>query len=131
MIYIKRTRAVYARLYTLILIEVRGSEMAKVRPKVRPIKPGEVVSKKKEGFPDAVFEAFNELLAEKYDGDSAWFEQKEVVARMVKKGLKRNAIFDKGWLDIEEVYESAGWKVSYDKPGYNESYEENFTFEKK
>ena len=122
MIHIKRTRAVYARLYTLILIEVRRSEMAKVRP----IKPGEVVSKKKEGFPDAVLEAFNELLAEKYDGDSAWFEQKEVVARMVKKGLKRNAIFDKGWLDIEEVYESAGWKVSYD-----ESYEENFTFEKK
>ncbi len=99
--------------------------------KVRPIKPREVAAQKKQSFPDAALESFNELIVEKYDGDSAKIEQKEVVARMVRKGLKRNAIFDNCWLDVEEMYESAGWKVDYDKPGYNESYEASFTFERK
>lgn len=29
---------------------------------------------------------------------------------------------------LDAVYEKAGWKVSYDKPGYNESYDPYFKF---
>jgi len=47
---------------------------------------------------------------------------------MVKKGLNRAEIFDKGWLNVEEVYRAAGWAVEYDKPGFNESYSATFTF---
>ena len=47
---------------------------------------------------------------------------------VVAKALKRKEIYDKNWLDVEDVYESAGWKVEYDKPGYNENYEPTFTF---
>lgn len=45
--------------------------------------------------------------------------------------VKRQEIFDNGWLDIETVYEDSGWSVEYDKPGYNESYEASWTFKPK
>jgi hypothetical protein len=50
------------------------------------------------------------------------------VALLVKKGLKKQQIFDDNLLDVEEVYEKAGWKVEYDKPAFNESYPATFTF---
>lgn len=96
--------------------------------KVRPIRPSEVVRKKRDDFPDIVFEAFNELIAQKLSGRIATIEQAEVVALMVAKGLREGDIFDKGWLDIEDVYYDAGWQVEFDKPGYNESYPATFTF---
>ena len=30
--------------------------------------------------------------------------------------------------DVEDIYEKAGWDVTYDTPGYNETYEPKFTF---
>ena len=96
--------------------------------RVLPIKPGEVVKQKKESFPDEVFEAFNELIGEKFSGYCAQFKQDSVVVRMVQKGLSRADIFDKGWLDVEDVYRTHGWDVEYDSPGYNESYSATFKF---
>jgi len=96
--------------------------------KVKPIKPGEVAKKKEHDFPDTVFEAFNEMIAENYSGRTATFRQEDVVALMVKKGLGRTDIYKKGWLDIEDIYDKAGWEVDYDRPGYNETYETTFTF---
>jgi hypothetical protein len=96
--------------------------------KVRPIKPNQVAKQKKADFPDAVFEAFNELIAEDFAGKTARVGQKEVVELMAKKGLNRNEIYKKGWLNIEETYEKAGWEVDYDRPGYNETYPAAFTF---
>jgi hypothetical protein len=96
--------------------------------KVKPIKPGEVAKKKQDDFPDAAFEAFNEMIAEHYYGKVATFKQKDVEDLMVKKGLGRNDIYKKGWMDIEDVYTKAGWDVDYDRPGYNETYDATFTF---
>lgn len=96
--------------------------------KVRPIKPSEVVAKKKKDIPNEVFEAFNELITQNFDGHSATIKQDEVVALIVKKGLKRNAIFNNHWLDVEDVYRAGGWNVVYDKPGFNENYEAFFEF---
>jgi len=96
--------------------------------KVRPIKPCEVAKGKKMVFPDEVLESFNELISQRFSGDSATIQQKDVVKLMIKKGLARKEIFANGWLDVEEVYRSVGWKVEYDKPGYNEAYDANFTF---
>ena len=84
--------------------------------KVKPIKPGEIGKKKEANIPDVVFEVFNELLTKNYSGRSATIRQEVVVKLLVEKGLKRNEIFDRGWLDIENVYRKAGWKVIYDKP---------------
>ena len=42
--------------------------------------------------------------------------------------LTKAKIFSEGYLNVEEVYREQGWVVSYDKPGYNESYDANFKF---
>jgi len=96
--------------------------------KVRPIKPSEVAKGKKAVFPDEVLEAFNELITKNFWGGSATIKQEDVVRLMVKKGLTPKAIDENHWLDVEEVYEDAGWDVEYDKPGYNESYAATFKF---
>jgi len=95
---------------------------------VSPIKPNEIAGRKEETFPDAVLESFNQLIAEKFSGNSATIEQDDVLKLMVDKGLDRDEIFRRGWLDVEDVYRAAGWHVEYDKPGYNETYPATFTF---
>lgn len=99
--------------------------------KVRPIKPEDIAAEKERTFPDAVLKSFNELIVQNWDGSSATIIQDEVVALMVKKGLKLEEIFGKGWLDVEGVYRSVGWSVEYDKPGYNEFYPATFMFKRK
>ena len=54
-----------------------------------------------------------------------------MVELIVAKGIKKGDIFTNNWLDIEPLYEDIGWKVTYDKPGFNETYEATFTFDKK
>jgi hypothetical protein len=95
---------------------------------VKPISPSEISEKKVLSFPDAVLESFNELIVQNYSHGQATFYQDEVVKLMVSKGLKRGEIFDKHYLDVEQIYEAEGWKVVFDNPGYNESYAANFTF---
>ena len=52
--------------------------------KIKPIKPEELTKKKEDFIPDKVIEVFNELIAEKWDGESSFFYQKEVVKRILK-----------------------------------------------
>lgn len=99
---------------------------------VAPITPDEVVQKKKENFPEKVIEAVNEIIAEHWNGHSATFTQKHAAARIANKmGVETDTVYKRQWLDFEEIYREAGWKVEYDKPGYNESYEATFAFTKK
>jgi hypothetical protein len=102
---------------------------------VKPIKPSEVQGKKNETIPDVVIDAFNRLIIEGLNasGTSSTVRQDEAVA-LIKKSdpkLTNSVLVDKGWLDIEDLYRRAGWEVSYDKPGYNESYPATFKFSKK
>lgn len=99
--------------------------------KVRPIKPEDIAIEKERTFPDVVFGSFNELITQKWNGNYAIFQQDDVIALMVEKGLKREEIFDKDWLNVEDVYESVGWRVEYDRPAYNESYPTTLTFTRK
>ena len=100
---------------------------------VKPITPGEVTQKKAESLPPEVLEAFNELIAENWDGRESTFKLSEAVARIRKKVTvpKGESPGDKGWLDIEDIYRKAGWKVEYDQPAYNETYPATYTFSKK
>ena len=99
--------------------------------KVHPIKPSEITPKKGKFFPNAVLESFNELITKMWNGKSATIKQEDVVKLMVQKGLASSEIFNKGWLDVEDMYERAGWSVEYDKPSYKESYPATFTFKQK
>lgn len=98
---------------------------------VKPISPDEVVQKKKTSFPDFVLEAFNELITKNFHGNSATIKQDDVVDLIVSKSsMDRQSIFDAHYLDVEDVYRDAGWKVKYDKPAYCETYAATFTFSK-
>ena len=49
----------------------------------------------------------------------------------IKEEITSKTIYDNNWLDIEDIFREAGWKVTYDKPAYNESYDAYFKFEGK
>ena len=102
---------------------------------VKPITPKEVVGKKQKALPDEVIEAFNELIAENWNGSDASFLQKKVIKKIQQKVgagvVSGQDICDKGWLDVESVFKKAGWNVEYDGPGFNETYAASFTFKKK
>ncbi len=93
-----------------------------------PIKPEDVGAAKLKHLPPEVIESFNELIARNFSSGSATVLQKDVVSSLVCKGFKSEDIFENHWLDVEEIFEKNGWKVSYDKPGYNESYDASFMF---
>lgn len=107
---------------------------------IEPIKPIDVISARKTFLPENVIESFNEMITKHFTGDSAKFRQAEVVELILSKMNKdcengavlvsAQEIYDNKWLNVEDVYESAGWKVDYDKPGYNESYGPTFEFKK-
>lgn len=99
-------------------------------PKGRPIRPGEVALLSQQVIPPEVFDAFNELIAKGWDGVSATVVQGDAVVLACKNlGIVREA-FDSKWLNVESAYARHGWKVVYDKPGYNESYPATFTFKR-
>ncbi len=101
-----------------------------------PIRPREVARAKAASIPEEVFEAFNELIAQGWNGRFANVRQKDAADRAVLKmkardpSATRAALYDNGWMDVEDAYRKAGWKVEYDKPGYCEDYDAFFRFSK-
>ena len=55
-----------------------------------------------------------------------------IVITTVNRLLKApDKVFEIEWLDFEDIYRRAGWKVTYNKAGLGEEcYEANFTFTK-
>ncbi len=99
----------------------------------KPISPDDVALLKTTQIPGEVFAAFNECIARHIRNGSANFTQDEVLAE-VRKRLPEEQhahICQRGWMDVEQSYEALGWSVSYDKPGYNETYAATFTFAKR
>lgn len=94
-----------------------------------PITPHEAAQARESTIPDVVFEVFNAILSTRFAGSgSVTIRQKEVTEALTAKGLDLAEVFAKGWLDVEPLYEKAGWRVVYDKPGYCETYEPSWEF---
>lgn len=107
---------------------------------VEPITPDEIGKHKKKHIPNEVIQAFNSLIAKKWNGKSAKVKQDEVIKEICSIFQQatdaaivdtRNKIFAENWLNVEDIYEDAGWKVTYDKPAYCETYDAYFEFRKK
>lgn len=94
-----------------------------------PIRPDHVAQLQQDRIPPFVFDAFNELIAENYTGGSAHVGEDEVMRRIREKA--DGAKIDPRWLDVEASFERSGWRVEFDRPGYNESYPAVYTFTKK
>jgi len=101
---------------------------------IKPMKPEEVLDRKIETIPDAMFEAVNAMIALKWNGSSATFRQDDLLLKYFEISKKtddrdtRDKLFANHQVDFEDAYRREGWKVVYDKPAYNESYEPTFCF---
>lgn len=99
---------------------------------VEPVRPCDMV----QVIPEWVIEGANECIKKNWvelNGKSV-FTQNDLLKCIMKyapKGMSRQVIFDRHWLDIEPVYRKAGWHVEYDAPSYYETYEATFTFKSK
>ena len=104
---------------------------------MKPITPKKVEQIRIHEMPEAIIQATNELIVRKWNGSSATIKIKEIVDQYFrvsgeeKTAKARQELFDNHYLDIEPAYIEAGWKVKYDGPGYNESYDAYFVFSKK
>ena len=119
----------------------------------KPITPAEAASHKAIVLPDFVIEAFNHMIALSLCNGRAEFKQKDVEKLIVDKALLNyhtvpgyepqpgektpsrasieRLMINQHWLDVEDLYRSVGWRVTYDKPGYNETYDATFTFSRR
>lgn len=99
-----------------------------------PITPKQAREAWETSIPDEVFEVFNTIISEKYNSNGFTILQSLVVDQLLLKMphvKDSQEFFDKHWLDIEPMYRKAGWDVTYDKPGYNETYEASWEFKPK
>jgi hypothetical protein len=105
-----------------------------------PIKPEDVVELKEKHIPEEVFTAFNNLIAKHFDGRSSRITANSVMSELLinppkevvemEPACRRKYIFENRYLDVEDIYRNAGWKVEYDGPGYSETYDAYFVFTK-
>jgi hypothetical protein len=97
----------------------------------RPIRPEEAAARKLAQVPDEVIDIFNALIEQSWDGHSARVDQKDVITAIMRSGAVKFAqeIFSRHLLEVEPIYTAAGWIVSYEKPGYNETGATYFIFE--
>jgi len=99
-----------------------------------PITPQEAAGKKRDLLPEFVLEAFNDLIALKWDGRNSSFTQDEVIERIIAKAnpadTKRfqEKMFNEGWLDVAGIYQLAGWIVTFDRATYGENYSSFYVF---
>lgn len=88
-----------------------------------PISPKQAASRP--AIPTFVFEAVNSFLT----GGAVTFTMNALINRMVfPPEFERHDLFARNWLDFEPAYRAKGWRVEFDKPGYCETYEANWTF---
>jgi len=99
---------------------------------VKPVSPSEALDLKVDTTPDFVFEAWNRVIVRNLKDGVSKFFQSELIFEILDCSndgeLTSFNVTDRGWLDMEPVFRRLGWKVVYDKPGYNEIYEPFFEF---
>lgn len=101
---------------------------------IKAISPDEIIQNLDKIIPPAIFEAVNQLLMEKYRGTGqVIIKQKDIIEKAISidETLTSSIIFEKKYMDFEDMYRKSGWLVSYDKPAYDENYDAYFVFNKK
>ena len=98
----------------------------------KPITPTEARTKQVESIPDFIIEIFNTKIVQNLDSNNrSTITQKEIMTAIMNHSecdFIRQKVFDRGWLDIEPLYRTQGWNVTFDKPAYCETYEASWTF---
>lgn len=97
-----------------------------------PISSDQAEKDASDAFPDEVIECFNQLIVGNLRNGQAVILQK-VAARLIaqRMHIPEHEVYQRGYLDVEDMFRAAGWSVEYDKPGYCETYEAFFKFKRK
>ena len=96
-----------------------------------PVSPDQVQELKNYTIPREVIDIFNELIIKNWDGSASRIYQNDIVSAIIcstKTNITEERIFAEHFLDIESLFIEAGWKVTYNKPAYNETYPAYFIF---
>ena len=107
--------------------------MESTRNKIKPITPEELSTYQLEEFiPDFVIQGVNNAI-KKYSFGEKKFDIKQSliideIMKVSSEGFQKNELFEKHYLDFEQLFRKHGWVICYDKPAYNESYQAFFTF---
>lgn len=97
----------------------------------KPISPDEIDDARVKTLPPEVFQVFNDLIVNKWNGFSATVLQKDAALAISQAMcITSDEVFERGLLNVEHAYREQGWDVVYDKPGFNESYSATFVFKK-
>lgn len=94
---------------------------------VKPITPQEASNEAK--IPDFVIIGINNAIKNNFIKSGFRITQDEIISEIQKiSDTERNTIFDKHWLDIEELYKDYGWIVTYESPDRDENFKPYFQF---
>ena len=104
---------------------------------MKPIKPNEIKKQQLENIDPEMIQAVNELLMKEFESYSCSLSQQDIIAKyfelknLENTTINRKIMFDRKQLNFEPLLEKEGWNVTYDRPGYNETYEASFKFKDK
>lgn len=99
----------------------------------KALSPEEAIERFKSEIPEEVLECWNNLIVKNMTMQNGktvsvfkLSELKQNICVAMKSGSE--TVKERGWLDLEDVFREKGWKVEFDKPAYNETYEPVFRF---
>lgn len=99
---------------------------------IKPIPPEQAHTDFKSTLDPLMIQAVNNLLVLKGYAKYITLKQKDIISEYERlhheKRTKPLNVFKTNQLEFEGIFRDAGWQVTYDKPGYNESYEPTFEF---
>ncbi|MCK9416749.1 hypothetical protein M0Q97_08850 [Candidatus Dojkabacteria bacterium] len=90
---------------------------------IKPITPEEARNEAKSTIPEFVIIGINNAIKNNYIKSGFTIKQKDIMVEIMKVApfdCSSEEIYKNHWMDFEDLYRNVGWKVSYDKPGYNE-----------
>lgn len=98
---------------------------------IRPLTPSEVQDRQKQEADPILIQAVNNLLIETLNSSGkcaefSWSSLKRAVDKLDKDRIPTGPELGRVWL----AFRDAGWAVEVDSPGYNESYETRYKFQK-
>lgn len=100
---------------------------------IQPITPKEIEDNLVDIFPEAVIQAFNELIRENYkvNGETTFtLNTVKKTIKLIDPRANIDKLIEKGKLDVEPLYRKYGWDVDYNSPDRDESFDEYFSFRK-
>ncbi len=103
---------------------------------MKPISPKEARDSKVKVIHPGIIEAVNQLIIQKFNGKNSFgIKQGDILKLFVQANpdYDTDLLFKEHHMDFESVYEKEGWKVYYDKPGFNETHYDpiyNFSIKK-